>query len=73
LFTRSPYEGVSDMRVEKLKSISNEELVSGEWLPIKEVAKKKGKTIPTICNWVDRGDLEARKHFGRIFVKLIKD
>ncbi len=60
------------MRVDKLKKITKEELGTGKWLPIKEVAKRNNKTIPTICNWIDRGDVQARNYYGRVLV-LVED
>jgi len=60
------------MNKSKLIEITNKELASGEWVPIKEAATRNGVTIPTIRNYIDRGLMQAKMWYGKMIVKMDK-
>ena len=40
-----------------------------EWMPLNDYARHAGVTARTVRNWIDKGEIETRRHGSKVMVR----
>lgn len=40
-----------------------------EWVPVNDYAKTAGVTRRTVMNWIERGQIDSRRHGAKVMVR----